>query len=226
MQKSDKDRNHSTSVSSCSRSVLLQINTSEAASKWGNRERSLPRALLESQLFKWEGVGDNTDTYYDSGTLTLITHWSPPPPPPPPFVIICKDKTFPRSIKHHKRFELAKSVLCCGMVWVFLVANCFRFLISGSGTASMYLLPEGQVEPEGLLIDQVTLAWSFLLCPQGMQASLSPSLKSRNHCDECGRGRGVYKNRGDKALCHSSSQLDRRRGIGVSWAGLEGGGVL
>lgn len=69
----------------------------------------------------------------------------------------------------------------CVMVWVFLVADCFCYLLLSSATASMCLLPEGQVDPEGLLIDQVTLAWSFLLCPQGMQASLSPSLKSRNH---------------------------------------------
>lgn len=54
----------------CSKWILQRPQVNEATGGW-----SLPRTLLESQLFKWEGVGD---TYYDSGTLTLITHWWPP----------------------------------------------------------------------------------------------------------------------------------------------------
>lgn len=61
----------------------------------------------------------------------------------------------------------------------------------------------------------------------GLQASLSLSLKPGNHSavmneDEAG---GVYRNRGDKVLCHGTTQLDRGRRMGVSRAGLEGRGL-
>lgn len=168
----------------------------------------------------------------------------------PLIVILNKDEVLACCTKHNKRVELArmgttteisdklkggKLFLCvCVRVWVCLVAlNVFASFLSI--TVLFPLLktlpwPEGQFDPpQGLLIDQGTLAWRVLLCPQwGLQASLSPSLKTRNHSavmneEEAG---GVYRNRGDKALCHSSTQLDRGRGMGVSWAGLEGGGVL
>lgn len=88
---------------------------------------------------------------------------------------------------------------------------------------------KGQFDLGELLIDQGTLACRVLLCPQWACEQLyHPSLKPRDHScrDEWGRGRGVYRNRGDKAPCHSGMQLDRGRGMGVSWAGLGGGGGL
>lgn len=52
-------------------SVMRDVpSTYEAASKWGNGEQTLPRALLESQLLKWDGLGDGTD----SRTRTPTTH--------------------------------------------------------------------------------------------------------------------------------------------------------
>lgn len=42
-------------------------------------------------------------------------------------------------------------------------------------------MPVGQVDPEGLLIDQGTLALRFLLCPRGLQVSLSPCHKPGDH---------------------------------------------
>lgn len=41
-------------------------------------------------------------------------------------------------------------------------------------------MPEGQVDPEGLLIDQGTLARRFLLRPRGLRVSLSPCHKPRD----------------------------------------------
>lgn len=70
----NSQNNNSTNIFGCLKSVMFQTNTSETAAKWGNRGRRLPIALLESQLFKWERVGDDVVTYYDSGTFALITH--------------------------------------------------------------------------------------------------------------------------------------------------------
>lgn len=88
-------------------------------------------------------------------------------------------------------------------------------------------MPEGQLDSEGFLIDLDTLAWRCLLCPQDMQASLSPPLNPAITLLWWMRKRqGVYRNRGDKALCHDNTQLDRGRRMGASWASLEGGGLL
>lgn len=47
-------------------------------------------------------MGDSVDTYYDSGTLTLITHWWPPN------FHVQKDKVAACRTIRIKRVELAK----------------------------------------------------------------------------------------------------------------------
>lgn len=87
------------------------------------------------------------------------------------------------------------------------------FFLSGSRafSFSLCLMPGGQLDPEGFLIDQGTLALRFLLCPRGLRVSLSPCHKPGDHSavmngEEAGGGcRGTG---GDKALCHGSTQLD------------------
>lgn len=71
-------------------------------------------------------------------------------------------------------------------------------------------MPGGQLDPEGFLIDQGTLALRFLLCPRGLRVSLSPCHKPGDHSavmngEEAG---GCIRTGGDKALCHGSTQLD------------------
>lgn len=82
----------------------------------------------------------------------------------------------------------------------------------------MCLMPGGQVEQAGHLIDQGTLALRFLLCPQGLQVSLSP-------CHKPGDNSAVMNEEEPGATkpcvmaAHSWTEV---RGIGDVWENLEG----
>lgn len=117
---------------------MFQTTTSETATKWGNRVWSLPIALLESQLFKWERVGDDVDTYYHSGTLALITHWWLL------IVIFKKDEVVSCCNKHNERLVSSKrgttieisSKLKDGKIVFVHLSACVRVRVWGMGKGS------------------------------------------------------------------------------------------
>lgn len=57
----------------------------------------------------------------------------------------------------------------------------FSYPVPGPFHFSLCLMPGGQLDPEGFLIDQGTLALRFLLCPRGLRVSLSPCHKPGDH---------------------------------------------
>lgn len=95
------------------------------------------------------------------------------------------------------------------MVWGSLFF--WNSFLSAFGSVTLSFISEGQFDSEGLLIDQSTLAWRVLLCPQWACKQLyhfllNPGITLSWWMWE---RRGVYRNRGDKVLCRSSTQLDR-----------------
>lgn len=95
--------------------------------------------------------------------------------------------------------------------------------LSSYGPVSPCLMPKGQADPGGPLIDRNALARSFLLCPQGLRASSSLSFKPRIHTglingDETAVGWGGCTG------TYVTKPWTEVQGIGVNWAGPEGGG--
>lgn len=125
--------------------------------------------------------------------------------------------------------KLAGGKIVCVLVrvcWCGALASLYVVIIIIILTCTfvtLCLIWEGQFDPEGLLTDQSTLALRVLLCPRwGFEQLYHFPLKPGITLQWWMRGsRSVYRNRGDKTLCHSSTQLDS--GTRMSKLGRPGG---